>query len=127
MTSNKFLELRLGDNKISLFPQTSVNDSMSIMKYILPILSLLSLVLASNCPSGWQDASSVDLGCLKFVRENPMSWVEANAFCKSAGSLPHAPSLLEVESSLQMDYLKEELEFLETLVSKIPYRLTKKN
>ena len=92
---------------------------MSTMKYILPILSLFSIALASNCPSGWQDAASVDLGCLKFVREDPMSWVEANAFCKSAGSPSHAPSLLEVESSLQMDYLKEELEFLETLVSKI--------
>ena len=90
------------------------------MKLIAVLLSLHHNVISSEllpeppgvsaaCEPGWMDASSVNLGCLKFGTE-AVSYQEANSFCQENGAF-----LIEIFSAVQMEFMVMELQLLETL------------
>ena len=87
------------------------------MKYFSLIFCLSISVIRTerNCPSGWLDSTDEGLGCLLFSN-SPMDWVEANAFCKESGSTTSPAALIEIEDSLQLEFLKGIIPFLEPLV-----------
>merc|ERR1711997_1207859 len=101
---------------------TALQDSvtMSSSSCILIFLFLgfvsceeMSPLTASDCPSGWSDASSVDMGCLLFHSTQPMIWTEAIQYCKRAYT---NGSLVEILTPQQLDFLVMDLLFLETQV-----------
>ena len=57
------------------------------------------------CPDGWEDASHLDLGCIKFFEDKDVEsgWFQAKDFCES---LYHSSHLVEVCNQDQADYLK---------------------
>ena len=71
-----------------------------------------SSMAATNgpCPSGWVDASWVGMGCLLFDSTTTYTWEEASQYCQTNASA----SLVEMLNVEQHDFVKMELEFLET-------------
>ena len=65
---------------------------------------------SSACPSGWVDASFVDMGCLYFNSTKPESWVDVVISCQMA--TPNA-SLVEILTENQMAFVQMEIELLE--------------
>ena len=57
------------------------------------------------CPDGWDDASHLDLGCIKFFENEDVQsgWFEAKQFCESLYESSH---LVEVCNQDQADYLQ---------------------
>merc|ERR1719447_2660781 len=69
-------------------------------------LALTSPAQASPCPSGWVDATYVDLGCLKF-HDRGNNFEEAAIYCQN-----YQARLLEVETAEQLDFVRTELDVL---------------
>merc|ERR1739842_26845 len=49
---------------------------------LLTITGTFCSNLTISCSDGWEDASSVDLGCILFVR-SLRQWIDAQSFCNS--------------------------------------------
>ena len=63
----------------------------------------------TECPGGWVDARSVNLGCLYFdFNINSISWPNAKQHCENLnyGTFPHDTHLIEIFSDEQMTFLK---------------------
>ena len=65
---------------------------------------------SGSCPSGWVDASFVDMGCLYFNSTKGESWDDAVISCQMA--TPNA-SLVEILTENQMAFVQMEIELLE--------------
>ena len=62
--------------------------------------------VSGNCPDKWFDASFVDMGCLFFNNTAAVTWEEANVICHKYSN----SSLVEIQSEMQMNFLKMELD-----------------
>ena len=106
--------------------------------FLLGVFSLPHLVSCESpaplsqgpCPDGWVDGSFVDMGCLFFNTNEPMTWLESMRSCQlrhenaSGVEIISAEVFIEFKLSnlyihktlQQMDYIKVILNFLETEV-----------
>merc|ERR1711936_33269 len=62
---------------------------------------------AGSCPENWVDATLTGMGCLLFNTSEVMAWEDASVSCYHSKS-----SLVEIETELQLDFLRSELRFL---------------
>ena len=63
----------------------------------------------TECPGGWVDARSVNLGCLYFdFNINSINWPNAKKHCENLnyGTFPHDTHLIEIFSDEQITFLK---------------------
>merc|ERR1712126_593339 len=68
-------------------------------------------VSSGACPSGWVDASFVDMGCLFFNSTKALaSWDDSASMCQMA--TPNA-SLVEILNETQMAFVQMNIELLE--------------
>merc|ERR1711913_258448 len=65
-----------------------------------------------DCPHGWLDASSVQMGCLQFNGTKTMTWTAASTHCKQSYTDGDA-TMVEILNTEQMDTIIVDLEFLE--------------
>ena len=63
----------------------------------------------AECPEGWIDASSADMGCILLDR-SPQTWDAANNRCQSLGG-----TLVQINNEAQLEFLMFQLQFLEGL------------
>ena len=71
--------------------------------------------VSGNCPDKWFDASFVDMGCLFFNDTAAVTWEEANVICHKYSN----SSLVEIQSEMQMNFLKMELDARAENVSRL--------
>merc|ERR1711974_126215 len=62
---------------------------------------------AGSCPENWVDATLTGMGCLFFDSSDPVTWQEASVSCYRSNS-----SLVEIETELQLDFLRSEVQLL---------------
>ena len=62
----------------------------------------LATVKAVDCPNGWVDGSSVEMGCLGYYSNYFINWTEAQDYCNN---LPHDSHLVEIKNQDQQDFL----------------------
>ena len=67
-------------------------------------------VSGGSCPTGWVDASFVDMGCLYFNSTKGMTWDDAVSSCHIATT---NSSLVEITTEAQMDFVQMMLEMIE--------------
>merc|ERR1711934_206791 len=66
--------------------------------------------VSNLCPDHWIDATLSGLGCLFFNSSTTATWDEASSWCQHADN---NASLLEIWSELQLDFVRQELMFLQ--------------
>merc|ERR550532_2702179 len=69
-----------------------------------PSMSTTTTVPKIQCPTGWIDAQSQNLGCVIFLNDDSLTWFEAHDLCqdKYSGFLVEALSREEAEFLFQI-------------------------
>merc|ERR1719167_1155371 len=73
-------------------------------------VSKLTEEVSGSCPDHWIDATASGLGCLYFNSSTKVNWEEAGKVCQAP---ENDALLLEIETELQLDFVRSELMLLE--------------